>query len=153
MRKSLPALALALFVFGAMSPTSMASPAAATVAGQIAVKETAQLHQVARHGSQHQERGSGTGTFGGSVAVTFTTTGFTQASVSFAIKTSGGSIYGAGKPSYRIAGTTAYFNGSLRITGGTGRYRHISRSSLTLRGTLNRHNFALAISVTGKLTI
>lgn len=124
----------------------------ATAARSLTVKETAQLYQVGRHGAQHEEQGQGAGTFPYPLTVTYTA-GFTQATVSFVVHGKGGAMYGQGTPSYHVEGATAYFNGSLSVTRGTGRYAHASATRLLLRGTLNRHNFALSIKVTGQMSL
>jgi hypothetical protein len=124
----------------------------ATAARSLTVKETAQLYQVGRHGAQHEEQGQGAGTFPYPLTVTYTA-GFTQATVRFVVHGKGGAIYGQGTPAYHVEGSTAYFNGSLSVTRGTGRYAHASATALQLRGTLNRHNFALSIKVAGQMSL
>jgi hypothetical protein len=132
---------------GASKPRSKAKAAKSLI-----VKETAQLHQIWRHGTQHQEEGKGVGTFPYLLSVNFSA-GFTQAKVVFAIHGKGGTIYGHGTPSYHVEGSTAYFKGSLSITQGTGTYAHASGTGLQLQGTLNRHNYTLSIAVYGKMSV
>jgi hypothetical protein len=127
-------------------------PRSAVLAKSLTVKETAQLYQVGRHGAQHEEQGQGAGTFPYPLTITFTA-GFTQATVRFSVHGRAGTMWGQGTPSYHVEGSTAYFNGSLSITHGTGKYAHASAAGLRLKGTLNRHNFALSISVNGNMSL
>lgn len=126
--------------------------AIAIQARNLTINETAKLHQIWRHGAQHQEEGQGVGTLPYLLSINFSA-GFTQAKVIFAVHGKGGTIYGEGTPSYHVEGSTAYFKGSLSITQGTGEYAHASGTGLQLTGTLNRHNYALSIAVHGKMSL
>lgn len=129
----------------------LGQPAGIAAAAQT-VNESALLHQVSKHGTQREEQGQGNGTFRCPLIIRFTTN-VTQASVMFTVKTSSGTIYGRGTPSYHVEGSTAYIKGALSVTQGTGRYAHASGSQLQLRATLNRHNYALAVAVTGAVSL
>ncbi len=96
------------------------------------------------------ETGRATGTLPGSVKVSFTLHGL-HATSRFTIYAHGGTISGVGE-GFVKSGRTGYdtFGGSLRLTGGSGRYRGASGSG-TLYGSLYKLNESIKVQVDGTL--
>jgi hypothetical protein len=128
--------------------------AEASAAGTTSVNETLQASLISHKGSTSlYERGHSYGTLSGPITVQISIAGDTEATISFTCNTSTGTISGRGITSYASAGPAARFNGSLRITHGTGRYAHASTTGLRIQGTLKRHSYALSARVTGTLNV
>jgi hypothetical protein len=108
--------------------------------------DTAHLHLVHQYESIIYEEGPAKGSFPGqlhaqlNIGPTFTghVTFYTRA----------GSIIGNGSATPHGAGRYQSFGGSLTVTGGTGRYRHIHGHG-GLYGTFDRRTFALVVQTTG----
>ena len=65
----------------------------------------------------------------------------------------GGSISGVGTGSYRRAGTTAVFSGSLSIGRGTGSYARVHGSGLSFGGTIaESDDDAITVHVSGRVS-
>jgi hypothetical protein len=121
-------------------------PAGALAGRSVRATDTARLHYVSASGSLLYEEGTASGTLPGkmrvhlNVGATFTGT--------FTINTPAGQIKGRGQATPHGAGTIESFNGTLTVTGGTGRYAH-ARGRAGLYGTFNRANYALVVQTTG----
>lgn len=142
------------FAFGLVALSSAhAAPAAvppARAARTLNVTDEAHLHLTGANGEVLLEEGPATGALAGTVKVRFTV-GATV-SGSFAIyPRGGGSISGQGSARLRSTGTYASFGGTMSVSHGTGRYTH-AHGHGGFYGTVNRHNDALVIQITGKLS-
>jgi hypothetical protein len=134
----------------ARATRNQAAPVA-VAARELTISESGNLHLVSHHHEQIVETGHGTGTLSGSITVNMTLA-FSHASISFtAYPSTGGSVVGRGEGTIYAGGKNAHFTGSATITGGTGKYAHASGRGIHLEGTLQRHTFALAVKVEGKM--
>jgi hypothetical protein len=115
------------------------------------LNETADLHLVAHQGTQilHEE-GQASGTLRGRLT-TVLNIAYTQATVTFTARSSGGTLTGHGVESYYVSGKNGHFSGRMTITGGTGRYAHASASALQTTGLIKRAHYELLMTVNGKL--
>jgi hypothetical protein len=126
-----------------------ASATAALATRTRAARDTAHLHLVSSPGSSLLEEGWASGTLPGRLRVHFDVG--PTVSASFAIYAKGGTIRGRGSGKLRSAGLYSTFGGSLRITGGSGRYRH-ARGRGGLYGSINRHTDAMIVQTTGTIS-
>jgi hypothetical protein len=100
--------------------------------------------------TQFEERGTARGTFGCAASVRITLH-YTSAYLQFDCAMRGDEISGSGTTSYYASGKTAYFHGTLTVSGGKGRYRHSDGSRLTFTGSMRRGSYALRGEVAGEL--
>jgi hypothetical protein len=147
-----PRARITLALLAAASLVSALSPAAVAASSVTSIQETAHLHVVNHNGIQTiNETGEGSGTFHCPLSVHLAVA-YTQASISFTITCpSEGTLTGKGVASYYLSGSTATFSGNVALTRGTGRYAHVSASSLKVNGSLQRASYALTFSVSGQL--
>lgn len=146
-------LAITWTICGFATGTARAtSQSVATAAGELSVNETARLHLVTHHPSILNEEGSGSGTFSCPLTVTVKVS-YTTATVSYSICRAGGSFSGTGETQFYASGETAHFEGTVNIAHGTGRYARASTYGLKIRGSFRRSNYALSLSVTGKMHV
>jgi hypothetical protein len=122
---------------------------AAHAARSLNATTTAHLHLVKAEGSELFEEGPVTGTLPGSMQAQLKT-GATFAG-SFTTHTSGGSIKGHGSATPHGAGRYQSFSGTFIVTGGTGRYTHISGHA-GLYGVFDRRTDSVIVQTTGKLS-
>ena len=109
---------------------------------------TAHLHLVRAEGSQLIEEGAVTGALAGSMgADLYTGAVFTA---SFTLHTHAGTISGHGTAKPHGTGRYRSFSGSFLVTGGSGRYAHVSGHA-GLYGVLDRRTDAVIIQTTGTL--
>jgi hypothetical protein len=142
------ALAL-LAITWACFATASAQPAA-RVARTLNVTDEAHLHLTGTQGEVLLEEGPASGAMPGTVKVRFTVGA--SVSGSFTIyPRGGGSISGHGSARLHSTSTYSSFGGSMSINHGTGRYAHAGGHG-GFYGTVNRHNDALVIQTTGRLT-
>jgi hypothetical protein len=129
----------------AMSDTALA-------AGSVTLRENAQLHLAHSNGLDRlYEQGSGTGTFANApIHLNLIISTSSEVTYEFSAALPGGSVTGRGRTHYYEQGSTSYFNGTLSVTSGTGRYAHAS-ASLPLSGAMNRRSYALTLHVSGVL--
>jgi hypothetical protein len=115
------------------------------------LSETANLHLVAHQGTQilHEE-GQASGTLRGRLTAVLNIA-YTQATVTFTARSSGGTLTGRGIESYYVSGKNGHFSGRMIITGGTGRYAHASASALQTTGLIKRAHYELTMTVSGQL--
>lgn len=120
----------------------------AHAARALKASDTAHLRYTAASGSVLIEQGRASGTLPGTMHVRFsigaTFTG------SFRIYAAGGTISGHGAATPKGAGTYESFSGSLRVTGGSGRYRR-AHGRARLYGVFDRNNYALVVQTVGTL--
>jgi hypothetical protein len=123
--------------------------AAARIARTERLSMTAHLRYLTAKGAYLLEEGSASGPLAGTVKarVRFTA----DISGSFEFYPHGGSISGYGSARLHESGTYVSFGGTVRITGGTGRYAH-ARGGGGLYGVYNRRTLALTIQTTGSLS-
>jgi hypothetical protein len=129
----------------------LAAPGApAFAAHTLNVSDDAQLEFTGSHENTLLERGRASGTLPGAVRVSFTLHGL-HATSRFTIYAKGGTISGVGNGRVK-SGKTGYdsFGGSLRLTGGSGRYRGATGSG-GLYGSLYKFNESLKVQVHGTL--
>jgi hypothetical protein len=122
----------------------------ARAARTLNVTDEAHLHLTGTAGSLLLEEGPAKGALAGTVKVRFTV----EASISgsFTIyPRGGGSITGQGSARLRSTGNYASFGGSMSVSHGTGRYAY-AHGHGGFYGTVNRHNDALTIQTTGRLS-
>ncbi|MGA9857943.1 MAG: hypothetical protein WBQ18_08765, partial [Solirubrobacteraceae bacterium] len=103
-----------------------------------AVNLTWIAHVTARHGWTYIEHGSVTGPPIGSATVILqarlTASGVTTL---FTIGGSGGSITGRSETAVHLSSGSVLYRGTASLNGGTGRYRHLRLSQLTVTGKGN----------------
>lgn len=128
-------------------------PPPARAARTISLNETGHLHLTSKHNFTLNERGSASGTVTGAIYVHLTAVSTSRVTATVNIYPRGGSLSGNGTASYRRAGATASFSGSLSIGHGTGRYSHVHGSSLSFSGTIQESNHdAITVHVSGKVS-
>jgi hypothetical protein len=124
-------------------------PSARTAGGSEVVHESVSAQLTGNRGAtQLTERGSAHGTFSCSASV-YITLSYTKAHITFDC----GGLAGSGTTSYYVSGETGYFNGTLTLTRGSGRYAHSAGSRLTIKGTLHRGTYTLSCQVTGTVSV
>ena len=129
---------------------ALASPAAART---VSLSETGHLRLTSKHNFTLNERGTATGTIGGSIYVHLTPVSSSRVTVEVNIYPHGGSISGAGSGSYSRSGATARFAGSMSFGRGTGRYAGAHGSGLSFSGTIEESNRdAITVYVSGKVS-
>jgi hypothetical protein len=115
------------------------------------LNETAQLRVVSRHGIVFNEQGPASGTFRGTLTLRLTAK-VTHVTIQFSANPSGGTLRGEGTANVQAEGEIGRVDGTVSITGGSGRYAHAHGSNLAITGTVNRHNYNLSIRVTGTMS-
>jgi hypothetical protein len=135
-----------------MSPAasySAAHQAVAHVARSLDATTTAHLHLVKAEGSQLFEAGPVSGALAGSMQAELDTGAvFTG---SFTTHTRGGSIKGHGTATPHGSGRYQSFSGTFVVTGGSGRYAHVSGRA-GLYGVFDRRSDSAVVQTTGKLS-
>jgi hypothetical protein len=126
---------------------------AARAARTIVLNETGRLHLTSKHGFALNEEGSAAGAIKGKIYLHLKIVSTNRVTAEVSIYPSGGSLTGNAAASYRVAGATASFSGTMSIARGTGRYRTAHGSGLGFNGTINRTNDAVAVRLTGKLSV
>jgi hypothetical protein len=114
----------------------------------LRARDEAHLRYVSASGSTLYETGRASGTLPGAMHVRMNV-GPTF-SGSFTIYAAGGAIAGRGSAVPHGVGVYESFAGSLRVTGGSGRFRR-ARGTAKLYGTFNRNTYALLIQTAGVL--
>jgi hypothetical protein len=119
----------------------------------IHLKETADLHLVAHQGTKilHEE-GQVSGTLRG-LLIAVIDIGYTQATVTFTVQSSSGTLLGHGVESYYVSGKNGHFSGRMAVTGGTGKYAHSVGSSLQTTGLIKRAHYEVLMTVSGLLNV
>jgi hypothetical protein len=154
-RISSAALALGAVATAVAFGTGAAGAASphARAARSLNLSDTAKLHLANKHGVELKEQGTAKGTLGGPLYLQLKVTSTRSVSVKVQVyPTKGGSISGSAKASYRVAGSTATFSGTLVITKGSGIYSKAKASALSFSGTIQRSNDAVTVRVSGKMS-
>ncbi len=112
------------------------------------VKDEAHLHLTNTNGSLLIEEGQATGQIPGKVKANFEIESAVTAN--FTIYAHGGTLSGRGKGALHSTGPNSSFAGALKITGGTGRYKH-AHGNGGFSGVINRKTYAATVKTTGKL--
>ncbi|HXB63709.1 MAG TPA: autotransporter [Solirubrobacteraceae bacterium] len=139
----------AILALAALSAAYAADPQpAARSAATQNVKDEAHLHLTHTNGSLLIEEGQATGQIPGKIKASFEI----EANVtsSFTIYARGGSLSGRGKGRLHTTGPNSSFGGTLKITGGTGRYKH-AHGTGGFYGVINRKTYAVTVQTTGRL--
>jgi hypothetical protein len=141
----------AVVCFGSVASFAFAAPSAST-AKHVTMNGTVRAHLLQHHGgTELSEAGTLTGTYSCPLTVGINIA-YTQATITFVCRASGGTFSGHGTTSYYAAGHLAHFEGALSITSGSGKFAHVSSQGLRIKGTLIRHSYALTASVAGGMT-
>jgi hypothetical protein len=151
------AVATVLVCFGtstAPGPLSVprAAASSALAARTFSLDESGNLHLTSKQGFTLNEQGPATGTVTGTIYVHLKIVSTTHVTAEVSIYPRGGSITGTGTASYRRAGATAGFSGTLSIDRGTGSYSHARGSGLSFTGTIKRSNDAVTVRVNGRVS-
>lgn len=150
-RPCLKALA-ALLAAGAITPAAAAFAAPAHAARTITLNDTGHLHLTSHHGFTLNEQGTATGTITGTIYLHLNITSTNHVTAELNIYPHGGSITGHASASYRPAGPTASFTGTLNVIRGTGTYNHASGHGISFTGTIRRTDDAITVHVSGRLS-
>lgn len=142
-------LAIAGVVMAGPADSYSARYPAGHVARSLNATITAHLHLVKAEGSELFEEGPVTGALPGSMEAQLKT-GATFTG-SFTTHTSNGSIKGHGSATPHGVGRYQSFSGTFLVTGGTGRYTHISGHA-GLYGVFDRRTDSVIVQTTGKLS-
>ncbi len=124
----------------------------ATAARTLNLNDSASLHLENKHGLVLKEGGTAKGSLGGPLYLQLDVTSTRSVTAEVQVYPKGGSISGNAKASYRVAGSTASFSGTLDITKGSGSYSKAKASALSFSGTIQRSNDAVTVHVSGKLS-
>ena len=147
------ALGLALLAVGLPGFVGAAAarrlPPTANAAHVLNVKDEGHLHEVRSSGAELLEEGPVSGTIPGKVKVSFDI-GATITAKFTIYANGGGSISGSGGGALHSTSVYSSFGGSLKVTGGSGRYAH-GHGTGTLSGEINRKTYALTVQADGKL--
>jgi hypothetical protein len=125
-------------------------PARATAASrELSLSETMQATRVGPPGHAFNEKGQASGTLAGSVAAHVETIASSSGKATITLYLSKGTISGRASTHGHVVGPTAYFEGAMSITGGSGSYAHASGTGLKFKGTINRQNFRVTAQLHG----
>jgi hypothetical protein len=141
--------AAAIGVFGAGA--AAASPQA-KAARTLSLNDTASLHLQNKHGLVLKEAGNAKGSLAGLLYLQLDVASTRSVTAQVQVYPKGGSISGAAKANYRVAGSFATFSGTLSITKGSGTYSKAKASALSFSGTIQRSNDAVTVHVSGNLS-
>lgn len=130
-----------------------ATPSARS-ARTISLSETGHLHLTSKHGFTLNEEGSATGTIKGTIYIHLhIANNHGEVTAEVNIYPHGGSLSGSGSASYQVQGAYAVFVGKLSISRGTGSYAHAHASSLRFSGSIQRRSDAVAVQLSGPLSV
>lgn len=130
---------------------AMASSHART-ASTLSLSETGHLHLTSHHSFTLNEQGSASGTISGTIYIHLNVVSTNRVTAEVSIYPRGGSLTGYASASYRPSGGVAYFNGTMSVTRGTGRYRGARGSGLSFTGTVQRSNDAVTVHMSGRMS-
>jgi hypothetical protein len=125
--------------------------ARAVAASTRAIHESAHLHRTSRHATVVTESGTGSGTFNCPISLRIEVEE-EVVSFTFTCATSKGTVSGGGSIRLHVADPTSHLSGTANLTHGTGIYRHVHASGLSVTGTVVTSNYATTLSVTGRMT-
>lgn len=150
-RSSAAVALLAIAIMGTAAAATRAAGPTAHSAHTIQVKDEAKLHFVHSSGSTLIDEGPATGTIPGMVRIRFTYNGSPNVSATFTVSGHSGSL--SVQASGKLSSPTnpkPSFTGTMRVTGGSGRYTH-AHGSGHLYGVFNRRTYALTVQTTGTI--
>jgi hypothetical protein len=127
---------------------------AARVARTLTLSETGHLRLTSKHAFTLNEQGSASGTITGTIYIHLhiaNNQGDVTAEVN--IYPHGGSLSGYGSASYEVDGADATFTGKLAITRGSGSFAGAHASSLQFSGDIARRTDAVAVKLSGQLSV
>ncbi len=133
------------------SAASSSAAIRARAAASLSVKDEGNLKFVKSSGSTLVDEGHANGTIPGTVKVRFTYNGNPTVSAQLTIYGAHGTILA--KANGRLSSPTnpnPSFSGTLKITGGSGRYNHAYGSG-KLFGVFHRRSYAMAVQTQGTL--
>lgn len=133
--------------------TALAAKPVGHAARTISLSESGRLKLTSKSGFTLNERGSATGTITGSIYIHLHLITNSKVTAEVSIYPHGSSLSGMGSASYHVNGGVASFSGTLAITRGTGKYSHARASHLTFTGTIQRRNDAVAVQLSGPLSV
>jgi hypothetical protein len=125
----------------------------ALTARTVSINESGRLHLTSKHGFTLNEEGSTTGTIRGTIYIHLHLLSSSLVTAEVNIYPSGGSISGAGSASYHVNGGYASFSGSLSVSRGSGSYSRAHASRLRFTGTIQRRSDAVAVQLSGPLSV
>jgi hypothetical protein len=134
-----------------LAGTAAARAPAAHAARVLNVRDEGRLRFIRASGSLLLDEGRATGTFPGWVKVRFVYNGAPNVTAQITISGAHGSIIarGSGTLSSPVSPSPS-FKGTLRATGGTGRYAHV-RGGGELFGVFYRRSYGLTVQAIAKL--
>ncbi|HTR72279.1 MAG TPA: hypothetical protein VMG80_01680 [Solirubrobacteraceae bacterium] len=144
--------ALALLAVAAAGVCGLATTGSAVAARVLNVKDEGRLRLLTSYGSELIDEGPATGTVPGRVKVDFLYNGDPSVSARFEIYGRGGTI--GGRANARLSNPTSpvpSFRGAFTITGGSGRYAHVSGRG-ELFGVFYRRGYGLVVQTVGRLS-
>ncbi len=127
----------------------------ANIARNISINEKATLRLVGRPGHILNERGTMSGTYGGSIETRLVTVTNTTGEATITVYTHGGSLKAKATTRARAEkeeGAIGHFHGSASVIGGTGTWAHAS-GNLTFNGTVDRQTFNATAEMRGTLHV
>ncbi len=119
----------------------------------MSLKEAGHLRLTSRHGFTLNEQGTVAGTIKGTIYIHLHLVSSNRVTAEVNIYPRGGSLSGHGSASYRVIGSFATFTGSLSVTRGSGSYARARASSLRFIGAIQRRTDAVAVQLSGPLTV
>jgi hypothetical protein len=137
-----------VFIFPTASYSS-GHNAIARASRSLNATTTAHLHLVKAEGSELFEEGKVSGALPGSMQAELKTGAVYTGR--FTTRTRGGSIRGHGTATPHGSGRYQSFSGTFVVTGGTGRYSHVSGRA-GLYGVFDRRSDSVTVQTTGKLS-
>ncbi|WP_320670853.1 hypothetical protein [Patulibacter defluvii] len=132
---------------------SGAGTAWAASSKQVNASGTVKLHHREPATKKIEQRGSVRGTPFGSGSLTLRSKLAARKKLAFSVRfsTRAGAVVGSGTATVSTSGSRSSFRGTLRITGGSGRYRGISRSTLTVSGSGDSSSRSTTVRFSGRV--
>jgi hypothetical protein len=150
-RRGLPFAVVATICTGALllapTPALLSAPPAAAAGGRLT--ETVSLRLVRKSGSSYVHSGTASGSVAGTVRSTLRLDSLSLRGTA-TVRNRRGTLRLRIDGRARSAATRAEFDGSVRVTGGTGAYRDAVGSG-RFDGVVNRKTWAATIKATGSL--
>jgi hypothetical protein len=148
------ALAVCSCVGASRSAHADASPTLkASLARSLSLNEKGNLHLTSKRGFTLNEQGAASGTIRGTIYIHLHLVSSSKVTAEVSIYPSSGSLSGTGSATYHVNGGVASFSGTLAINRGSGKYSHARASHLTFTGTIQRRNDAVAVLLSGPLSL
>lgn len=156
-RLRLPAAALlAATVLAAAAVGTGAAGAAgpsAKAARTLNLSDSANLSLNNHKGVELKESGTAHGNLPGSIFIQLRLASSRSVTAKIQVYPSGGSVSASASATYRVVtSSSASFSGTLKITGGSGRYSKAKGSGLSFTGTVHRPSDSVSVHVSGKMS-